>query len=153
MKIIAYEMQYNKLTLPEDTKIECTPLEIKYFEEYKRIYNECFYEMRNDLDIEPYNYLSSYDQIAEKAQHIFLLLQDGEIVGSVACYGNEVDDLIVNRKFQNRGYGRRLLIWGMKHIRETNPEPVILHVAEWNKKAIELYKRVGFEVVLIKNVK
>ena len=47
-----------------------------------------------------------------------------EIIGSVACYGNEIDDLIVNAKYQNRGYGKQLLLWGMNHIREISNEPI-----------------------------
>ena len=67
-----------------------------------------------------------------------------EIIGSIACYGNEIDDLIVNKEFQNRGYGKQLLLWGMNHIRQTSNEPILLHVAKWNDKAFMLYKKVGF---------
>ena len=31
----------------------------------------------------------------------------------------------------------------MQYIRERNNEPIILHVAEWNKEALKLYKKVG----------
>lgn len=53
-----------------------------------------------------------------------------EIIGSIACYGNEIDDLIVNKKFQHKGYGKQLLLWGMQCIRKKNTEPIVLHVAE-----------------------
>ena len=80
-------------------------------------------------------------------------MRNHEIIGSIACYGNEIDDLIVNKKFQNKGYGKQLLIWGMRYIRKKSKEPIILHVAEWNKNAVELYKKVGFEITLIENIK
>ncbi len=72
------------------------------------------YEMRKTLDIEPYNFLSDYEQIADKVQDIYLIENKEEIIGSVACYGNEIDDLIVNKKLQHKGYGKQLLLWGME---------------------------------------
>ncbi len=69
-----------------------------------------------------------------------------EIIGSVACYGSEIDDLIVNKKFENKGYGKQLLLWGMNHIRPISNESILLHVAKWNEKALKLYKKVGFDI-------
>ena len=34
----------------------------------------------------------------------------------------------------------------MQHIRSNNKEPIVLHVAEWNKEALTLYKKIGFEI-------
>ena len=146
MEIIAYEMKYEKEVVDLSDILPCVPFEENYFREYMEIYNECFYEMRKALNIEPYNFLRSYDQIAEKVEGIWLLADNGEIVGSVACYGNEIDDLIVNKKFQRRGYGKQLLLWAMQHIREQNNEPILLHVAEWNSNALALYQKAGFEI-------
>lgn len=36
-------------------------------------------------------------------------MQNGVIVGTVSCYGNEVDDLIVEKSFQGQGIGQKLL--------------------------------------------
>lgn len=145
MEIIAYEMKYVKDDI-EKNNILCIPFEQKYFQQYMKIYNACFYEMRKCLAIEPYNFLSDYKQIREKSKDIFLLVSGEEIIGSVACYGNEIDDLIVNEKFQNKGYGKQLLLWGMSHIRQASNEPILLHVAKWNEKALMLYKKVGFDI-------
>ncbi len=152
MEIVAYEMKFVK-DVTEMSNIVCAPFETQYFQEYMNIYNECFYEMRKTLDIEPYNFLNSYEQIAEKVKDIYLLINNGEIIGSVACYGNEIDDLIVNKKFQHKGYGKQLLLWAMQYIRKRNNEPIILHVAEWNKNALMLYKKVGFEITNIERVR
>lgn len=145
MEIIAYEMKYVDDSV-EKSNIVCIPFEMEFFEGYMRIYNECFFEMRKALDIQPYNFLNEYKQIAEKVNDIYLLVDKGEIIGSIACYGNEIDDLIVNKKFQHKGYGRQLLLWGMQHIREKSNEPITLHVAEWNSNALMLYQKVGFEI-------
>lgn len=98
MEIIAYEMKFSKAII-EPNNILCIPFEEHYFQKYLSIYNECFYEMRKALCIEPYNFLSDYEQIIEKVKDIYLLVDNGEIISSVACYGNEIDDLIVNKKF------------------------------------------------------
>ncbi len=108
--VIAYEMKYDK-SFVEQSTIDCIPFEMQYFEQYKRIYNECFYDMRKALEIEPYNFL------------------------------------IVNKKFQKKGIGKQLLLWGMEQIRKKNTAPITLHVAEWNQNALRLYKNVGFEVI------
>ena len=106
MEVIAYEMKFDK-DIIDLTNISCIPFKTKYFQEYMRIYNECFYEMRKALNIEPYNFLNDYKQIAEKIKDIYLLVDNEEIIGSVACCGNEIDDLIVNKKFQHQGYGKK----------------------------------------------
>ncbi len=152
MEVIAYEMNYDKASV-EQSAVTCIPFEMQYFEQYKSIYNECFYDMRKALEIEPYNFLNDFGQIREKADDIYLLMKDSEIIGSVACYGNEIDDLIVNKKFQKKGYGKQLLLWGMQQIRRKNENPITLHVAEWNQSALRLYKRVGFEVVSSEKVR
>lgn len=144
-EIIAYEMSYNDKFVSK-SNISCGPFNKEYFAEYIAVYNACFYEMRQALNIEPYNFYSEYSQVSKKEDNIFVLMDKGKIIGSVACYGNEIDDLIVDKAFQNQGYGRQLLLWGMQYIRRNNDEPITLHVAEWNNKALELYKKVGFVV-------
>ena len=151
MEIVAYEMKYFQSFVPENV-IDCIPFHEAFFRKYMSIYNACFYNMRKSLDIHPYNYLHSYEQIREKTGDIFLLLDDGEIIGSVACYGNEIDDLIVNEKYQGRGYGKQLLLWGMNHIRQRSAAPISLHVAKWNDKALRLYRELGFELTKIEQV-
>ena len=61
-----------------------------------------------------------------------------------AIKGEEIDDLIVNPKFQGKGYGKQLLLWALEHV---DTERVILHVAEWNKRAVKLYTKNGFEII------
>ena len=147
MKFTVYEMKTDIANIDGNIGIRCVPFEKRYFEQYKQIYNECFFDMRKSLDIKPYNFLSDYTQIQEKAKDIFLLIDEsGLIIGSVACYGNEIDDLFVNKRFQGRGFGRKLLLWGINHIRAKSFAPIYLHVAEWNKRAVTLYKSVGFTV-------
>ena len=144
-EIIAYEMSFKgKSNYKND--INCIPFQEKYWNEYMKIYNECFYEMREDLEIEPKNFYSDYSQMKDKVTNTFLYIQNGTIIGAVSCYGNEIDDLIVNKLFQGRGLGKKLLLWGLNHIKEQGYDEVILHVDEWNQKAVKLYLKNGFSI-------
>ena len=109
-------------------------------------YNECFYEMRKDLEVEPINFYSNYSQIIDKASNTYLCLKNGVIAGAVSCYGNEIDDLFVDKTFQRQGLGRKLLLWGINHIKKQGYNEVILHVAEWNQNAVKLYLETGFTI-------
>ena len=152
MEVIVYEMKYIKEDI-EKSDILCVPFEQKYFQEYMKIYNACFYEMRKALDIKPYNFLSTFEQISEKSKDMFLLVSEEEIIGSIVCKESEIDDLIVNKKFQSKGYGKQLLLWGMNHIRQYSNDPISLHVAKWNEKAKALYEKVGFEITNVEKVR
>ena len=144
-KIIAYEMIYNK-ALKYQNDIICVPFQKEYWNEYMKIYNECFYKMRKALEVEPINFYYDYSQIKDKINDIFLFLQNGVIIGAVSCYENEIDDLIVEQSFQGQGVGQKLLLWGMNHIKEQGHEEIILHVAEWNQNAVKLYLNNGFSI-------
>ena len=49
-EIIAYEMIYNK-SLKYHNYIICVPFQKEYWNEYQKIYNECFYKMRKALEV------------------------------------------------------------------------------------------------------
>ena len=144
-EIIAYEMLYNK-ALKYQNDIICVPFQKEYWNEYMKIYNECFYEMRRALEVEPINFYYDYSQIKDKIKDVFLYLQNGAIIGAVSCYENELDDLIVEKSFQGQGIGQKLLFWGINHIKEQGYEEIILHVAEWNQNAVKLYLKNGFRI-------
>lgn len=144
-EIIAYEMSFDKI-LEYQNDISCIPFQEQYWNEYMKIYNECFYKMRKELEVEPINFYSDYSQIKDKVKDIFLYLQNGVIAGAVSCYGNELDDLIVAKSFQRQGIGQKLLLWGMNHIKEQGYEEIVLHVAEWNQNAVKLYLKNGFRI-------
>lgn len=82
-----------------------------------------------------------------------MLLQDNSIVGSVACYGNEIDDLIVNKKYQENGIGQKLLLWAISHIRTYSQNPIIIHVAKCNEKALSIYQRRGFIITKTEKIR
>lgn len=143
-EIIAYTMSFRGV--PERSgPLTMVPFEKKYWNDYMRIYNECFYEMRKELEVAPVNFYSEYSQMKEKGT--FLCLEKGILAGAVSCRGNEIDDLFVNKEFQRQGLGRKLLLWGMHYIGGQGYEEIILHAAQWNQAAVRLYLETGFEIV------
>lgn len=152
IEIIAYEMQFSSKTVQE-SDINLESFSDDFYSEYEKIYNECFFDMRKSLNVEPYNFYSAIEQLDNKKQNIYVLWDGDTLIGSVACYGNEIDDLIVNKAYQNKGVGRKLLLWAIEHIRSNNDEPIVLHVAKWNKKALKLYLDNGFEISKIEKIR
>ena len=118
----------------------------RLYPQYERIYNECFYNMRKALNVTPFNFYSDIRQLSSKKDNLFLLLKNGLIIGGVGCFDSEIDDLFVNSLCQGRGYGQRLLIWAVNHIRAYSSAPISLHVAEWNTSALGLYSKTGFTI-------
>ena len=140
---VAFTMEY-KYPVDERSSVELIPYSKEYQDKYKRIYNECYHEMREQLNIEPYDFIQDDTFFSTGMDAVYLLLENDEIIGSVAIKGEEIDDLIVNPKFQGKGYGKQMLLWALEHV---DTERVILHVAEWNKRAVNLYTKNGFEII------
>ena len=82
----------------------------------------------------------------KKIKYIYIEI-DGKLVGSVAIYDNEIDDLIVGKSYQRSGYGEALLQFAISHMQSNNISPIVLHVADWNQGAIKMYMKNGFAIV------
>ena len=140
-----YEMEYSgEASAPPDIRL--IRFSEEYYPQYEQIYNECFYEMRKALDIKPYDYYSDIEQLREKAENIYLLTVGNTIIGSVGCFGAEIDDLIVDRAYQGRGFGKKLLLWAINYIRSYTDKPITLNAAQWNNRAVQLYESAGFVI-------
>lgn len=138
----AYEMTYLHKTDARAT-VEPVPYSSRFKDRYKRLYNSCYHEMREALGIEPYDFIQDDAFFQQSMDQVYLLIDGDTLIGSVALKGCEIDDLLVAPEFQGRGYGRQLLIWALENI---DYDKIVLHVAEWNQRAIALYKSVGFEI-------
>ena len=139
---LAHEMEY-KYPTDQQASIEMVSYSSAYQEQYKTIYNECYYDMRAALGIEPFYFIQDDSFFENDMNCVYLLLHDEELIGSVALKGNKIDDLIVNPKYQGQGYGRKILLWALSHM---NSERIFLHVADWNQRAIRLYQINGFVI-------
>lgn len=145
MKILAHTMEYRGGSI-------VSPLRLRNYsafdyEEYKRIYEECFRDMRTALQRFPVDCCDSKEELERKKDKIYILEVDGKLIGSVAIYGNEIDDLIVEKSFQRVGYGEALLQSAISYMQSNNISPIVLHVADWNQGAIKMYMKNGFATV------
>lgn len=140
---LAYEMRYIH-PVSERSSVQMVRFTSEYQKEYKQLYNDCFHKMREELNIQPYDYIQDDSFFESGMENVFLLINSGRIIGSVRLHNAEIDDLIVSCDRQGLGYGRQILLWALEHIKTG---PIVLHVAAWNKKAISLYKKTGFEIV------
>ena len=116
------------------------------FDEYKRIYNECFFDMRTALQRFPIECCDSKEELEKKRDKIFILEIDGSLVGSVAIFDNEIDDLIVAKEFRRMGYGEALLRYAVSYLQNLNISPIVLHVDDCNQGAIRMYLKNGFSI-------
>ena len=139
---LAFEMEY-LLPVNERSTIQMIPYSADYQEEYKRIYNECYHEMREALGIEPFDFIQDDSFFESGMDKVYLLIDDRVLIGSVTFKENEIDDLIVNIGYQNKGFGKQILLWAIEHICS---DTIILHVADWNKKAVRMYQKNGFRI-------
>ena len=146
MSFRVYEMRRFCKNIPA-VGISCILFDKQYLEQYKIGYNAAFRPMREALNIKPYDWYHDTNKILDKSSDIYLLVEDEVLIGSVACYGNEIDDLFVIDGYRHNGYGKQLLIWAMDHIASSGCDELILHVAEWNRSAVQMYKNEGFGIV------
>ena len=138
----AYEMTFTG-PVTEKSDVVLVPYSKEYQEQYKKLYNGCYHGMREALGIKPFDFIQDDSFFAQGMENVYLLIEDGELIGSVALKGDEIDDLLVKKEYQGRGCGRQILLWALENINSSN---IILHVAEWNARAVRLYKSVGFEI-------
>lgn len=140
---LAYEMEYIH-PVSERASIQMVRYSAEYLNAYKRIFNECYHKMREELNIHPYDFIQDDSFFESGMDNVFLLIIDHIIIGSVKLYNDEIDDLIVNCGYQGLGYGKQILLWALDHIKTPR---IVLHVAAWNQRAINLYRKTGFEIV------
>lgn len=145
MKIVAHKMEYQGGHVASSLQLRnYLPSD---YGEYKKIYEECFRDMRTALQLFPVDCCDSEEELEHKKDKIYILEIDGKLIGSVAIYGNEIDDLIVKKSSQRMGYGKGLLQFAIFYLQRNNISPIILHVADWNQGAIKMYLKAGFSIV------
>lgn len=151
MSVVAHTMQYM------GGEVNPPFLEIRSYLDsdypaYREIYNDCFADMRQALGVYPIECCDTRERLLNKLENIFLLEIDGRLAGSIAIYNNEIDDLIVARQYRRKGYGQGLLRFAVARMQRMGVSPIMLHVADWNRGALELYSQNGFRVIKTETV-
>lgn len=143
MSFIVYEMDYTGDTINEDIRLR--NFTDSDYDEYKKLYEDSFFEMRKSLGL-PRECCKSCDEISSLSDSIFILEENGSIFGSVAVYSNEIDDLFVSEEHRKNGYGCRLLRFAVEYLQKRNAERIFLHVADVNRNAVTMYLQNGFVI-------
>jgi ribosomal protein S18 acetylase RimI-like enzyme len=140
-----YEMEYKGSTV--QSNLPLIPFEEKYYEQYENLIDDCFYEMRKALNIQPYDkFCASLEEVMKQKENIYLLPEGDEIICAVSCLENEIGNVAVNLKYQRQGYGRKLMEFALGYMQKRGDSPIKLTVTKWNKNAIALYEKLGFEI-------
>ena len=141
MSFTVHTMEYRGGAISEELQLR--NYEPSDYEEYRRIYEESFFRMRSSLGLKR-ECCKSFEELLQNKDNIFIMEENGNITGSVAVYGNEIDDLFVAGEYRKKGYGLKLLEYAVSYLRKSGCDRIILHVADVNKEALSLYLANGF---------
>ena len=105
------------------------------------------------LDSEAFKELISSDQ--NNKNHLFLVAEaNGKIIGFSRCEGSNLKrmshkvefGICILKEYWSLGIGKQLIETSIHWASENNIKKIVLSVIEINEKAMEWYKRYGFEV-------
>lgn len=139
----------------EKTKLTFKNYEDKDFDIYYANLGDCFYQLRKENDIKPYNIYTSLSteryektkkRIEEIKNYIYLFYDGEKFVGSSMIKDGVIDDLYIVPELQGNGYGRKIMEASLNLAVQRNFDKITLGVADSNKIAINLYKSLGFEI-------
>ena len=137
-----YLMRYAGGTV--ESTLPVIPYQEQYYEQYRELYHRCYRAMRTALERHPIDCCDSREELNLRQEEIFLLTEGETIIGSVWIHGNEIDDLLVSPDFQHQGYGGKLLNFAISRMQKQKIEDIQLHVVDWNRTALHLYRKSGF---------
>lgn len=148
---MCYEMMNHEI--PETQELlPVEPYQEDRFDDYIRVLSS-FAPMREALNLEPYDwYAENLGEAKKKFEkhasdsNFYSYSQDGQIVAVIMMDKNEIDTIAVHKAYQKQGIGEKLLRTGMEILRHRGMESQVLSVMAINEKAIELYRKVGFQV-------
>lgn len=141
-EVIVHEMQYFGGKVSSDIYVVnyCDD----YYDDYRTICCDCFRSLSIATNQDP-DLFYTRKEMMEKKPGVFILYKNKEMVGAVDIKENVIDHLFVNKKYQNQGYGKKLLFFAINRLQQAGYEKVILYVADLNKEAIQLYLNNGFK--------
>jgi ribosomal protein S18 acetylase RimI-like enzyme len=141
-EVIVHEMKYYGGKVNSD--IDVVNYIDEYYDDYRSICCDCFFNLSISTNQDPHSFYTR-EEMTKKKSNVFIIFTGEEMVGSVEIYDNIIDHLFVNKKYQNRGYGKRLLFFAISRLQEEGVNEITLYVADLNKEAINLYLKNGFK--------
>ena len=91
------------------------------------------------------------DLLKDPKEHVHFLHRGSRPVGYVAfrehAHEIEISHVVVIRKMQGKGYGKRLVQYALRRARALGKDRVLLRVRNYNTPAVILYSTLGFHVI------
>ncbi|MBP1042525.1 GNAT family N-acetyltransferase [Vagococcus sp. BWB3-3] len=141
MEVKVLEMIYDGPIVNAD--IQLVNYHHHYYEAYREMNCNSFRSLSIAVGLNP-DVFYSEEELTQKADTIFLLLAGKKLMGAVEITGNEIQHLVVNVGFQQKGLGKKLLMYGINQIQQSGYSTVRLFVAECNQGAVRFYLANGF---------
>lgn len=89
--------------------------------------------------------------LKDPREHVHFLYRGSRPVGYVAfrehTHEVEISHVVVIRKMQGKGYGKRLVQYTVRRARALGKDRVLLRVRNYNTTAVILYSTPGFRVI------
>lgn len=146
-------LEYASAELPQ---LKNSNLTVKGFEsdmlkEFIDLFDNAYYQLSIDNGWEINGYAKNKGQFLEKLNTLNKLNQvysfwlNNELVGVYIFKENYIMDIVVNLKYQNKGYGTYILLHCIKNMKATKTfDSIRLGVVKTNTGAKRLYERNGF---------
>ncbi|MGE6597560.1 GNAT family N-acetyltransferase [Bacillus proteolyticus] len=140
------ELIYKGGSFPE-TDITFIKYEDRFFNQFVKMVQECYYELHERNDMKPY--LAPEDSIKKyklnNESNVYVVFKNEQLVASVTVGEGTIENLMVAQSHQGNGYGRKALQFGMNKLLEDGYEDIRLCYIEGNESAEKLYNSVGFK--------
>ena len=132
---------------------------VKYCDDYFQmeldLESDLFFELRRDNNIKPHRINeSSEEELKEiksffnkNKETFFFLFKNNNFIGCILFLNNYIQALSIDRKYQRKDYGTKLTKYAINKILLKGHKEVTLKVLGGNIPAMNLYKKLGFEVV------
>ncbi|BBF41664.1 acetyltransferase, GNAT family [Lachnospiraceae bacterium KM106-2] len=140
------------------SNMEIVPYEDRFYESYVEEIRKSFYEMRQVNDFKPYNCVEFSEkqrkELIQDKEHLYVLLVDGKFAASAAVHTELTDvcgPIFVASAYQGKGYGKIITQFVMNEALHRGMKSITLEVVEWNERAVNLYKSLGFEIIQTTN--
>lgn len=152
---MGFEKWYTELIIFHDTErqpennLEFIKYRTEYFKQYVDTIRRSFYDLRSSNDFQPYYCCepdeSKYNELEQNKDNIYILLDGDKIVASVTVKVNSIEDVFVSPDYQGKGIGKKMMHFAINKAIELGSSQIELSAIEWNKRALQLYRRVGFK--------
>lgn len=125
--------------------IESSDSDIVKLIDYKK---QTIYEYANNLSSDEINKINNYvnENVPKEIDNYYNIVVDGNMVGCLLLTPKDdgilLDEIYLEENYRNKGIGSNII----KNITKEN-DIVYLWVYKLNKKAIALYKKLGFNVI------